>query len=82
MVKVESVVIHLTVDEAVSALAGGEKIHCFTSGGGLLIGTDWDREFVEEYIKDSSYRTVGQGMCRGMGHGVVVNGKDVLVYNC
>lgn len=69
----------LTKEQALSALPEGEDIHCFVSGG-ILIGADWSREQVEQYIKDADTAEIGGGMCRRMGHGLAVFGTDGLKF--
>lgn len=69
----------LTKEQALSTLPEGEDIHCFVSGG-ILIGADWSREQVEQYIKDADTAEIGGGMCRRMGHGLAVFGTDGLKF--
>jgi len=69
----------LTKEQALSTLPEGEDIHCFVSGG-ILIGADWSRKQVEEYIKNAETVEIGGGMCRSMGHGLAVFGTDGLKF--
>lgn len=69
----------LTKEQALSTLPEGEDIHCFVSGG-ILIGADWSREQVEQYIKDADTAEIGGEMCRRMGHGLAVFGTDGLKF--
>lgn len=66
----------LTKEEAVSLLPEAEEIHCFSSSRGMLIGADWSRKSVVDWIAIAESCEIGGAMCRRMGHGLVVNGKD------
>ena len=71
--------LYLTKEQALSALPEGENVHCFVSGG-ILIGTDWSREQVEQYIEEADSVEIGGGMSRRMGHGLAVFGTDGLKF--
>lgn len=70
---------YLTVDQALSVLPDGDTIHCFVSGG-MLLGADWDRADVENYIQSAETREIGGKMCRSMGHGLAVYGKGGMKF--
>ena len=71
--------LYLTKEQALSALPEGGSIHCFASGG-ILIGADWSREQVEQYIEEADSVEIGGGMSRGMGHGLAAFGTDGLKF--
>lgn len=62
---------NLTIDEAVSALDGDDTVHCYLDVGMALIGADWSRKEVLEFLAGADWITIGAGMCRGMNHAVI-----------
>ena len=71
--------VFLTKEQALSALPKGDKVHCFVASG-ILLGADWNREQVEQYIEESKSIEIGGEMSRKMGHGLAVFGTDGLKF--
>lgn len=62
----------LTKEQALSMLPDGDRIHTFRSAfGGVLIGCDWDRDKLEQEIREKQCE-VGGSQCQAMNHGLVV----------
>ena len=66
---------YITAEEAADLLPDGDAIHTFT-GGGPLIGTDWDREEVLNKLKTSDKIEIAGETARGLGHGIAVYNDD------
>lgn len=61
----------LTTEQALSMLPDGDSIHTFRSTGMALIGCDWEREDLEETIRESQCE-IGGDQCQAFNHGLVV----------
>ena len=72
----------LTADQALSMLPDGDRIHTFRSAGIALVGCDWDRDKIEEAIRENECE-LGGPMCQKMNHGLAVHvGGDPLFVEC
>jgi len=67
----EEDIIILSVQEALSCLkVQDDQVHCFLSGGPVLVGTDWDIKDVQDTFHKSVIQ-IGGKQCYEMGHGIV-----------
>jgi hypothetical protein len=64
----------LTTEEAIGLLPDTELIHTFTPGP-ILIGADWTRERVLQFIRDGHVELSGD-MARRMRHGIMISKMD------
>lgn len=67
----------LTAEQALAMLPDGDSIHTFvpSAGGGVLIGADWGREAIEEYIHTHPVELSGETATR-MKHGLAAKRGD------
>lgn len=66
----------ITVDEAISLLPDGDKIHTFYNEFYGLVGADWDRkEIIDKLTKSDKIELTGD-LARGMSHGIAVYNND------
>lgn len=61
----------LTVEEAMSVIKDGDRVHTFMNGGIALLGADWDRSAIEEGFKNAKEISISGDSARSMKHGVV-----------
>ena len=62
--------VSVAFDDAVAMLPDGDEIHTFRNTANILIGADWSRKTLIEWLKE--HRTELSGpMAAGMGHGLV-----------
>lgn len=62
----------LTVEQAVSILPDGDKVHTFLG----FIGADWSRPTLLAAIATSKMLTYTGDTATGMGHGLAIENKD------
>jgi hypothetical protein len=63
----------ITVEEALQALPAEGRIHTqMESRSGMLFGADWDRDAVEEAIRECGWALPTHGMAKAMGKGIVI----------
>lgn len=65
----------LTTHEALALLDyTSDDVHCFISNGRVLIGGDWSKEEIKNYMDNSLAIEIAvtDGMARGMKHGICV----------
>lgn len=67
---------NLTIEEAISVLPEGEKIHIFRNKGNALIGFDVSREKILEQISDAGFLQITGKQAMGMGHGLAIIPKN------
>lgn len=64
--------VFIKYEKAVEMLPNGDDIHTFrSSGGGMLLGADWEREALLDKIQENKIELSGP-MATGMGHGIVL----------
>ena len=63
----------ITLNEAIALLPNSEEIHTFRSGGWALIGCDWSKENILEYLeKHKEAIELSGDRARSMNHGLVL----------
>lgn len=66
---------YLTIEQALALLPEGDEIHVFSNpSAGVLVGSDWRRATVEKEIRAAKIREIGGDACRGMNHGLALDG--------
>jgi len=62
---------YLTYEEAVAMLPDGDTIHTFSNPVGVLLGVDFDRKTILEYLRKGEPELAGE-CATDMNHGIAV----------
>ncbi len=62
-------------------LGDGTSVHTFRQAENMLIGADWDRCKIEQFIRDCVCE-LGGDQCRAVNHGLVVHANGPLFVKC
>lgn len=64
--------LYLTAEQAISILPDRESTHTFYNPSFGLFGADWEREELEDKIRNSDFREVTGEQAKGMKHGLAI----------
>lgn len=70
----------INASQAISMLPEGESVHTFRAVGIVLLGGEWNREFLIKAIRASKQIEIGGNNCRKIGHGLVIYTNDKPLY--
>ena len=71
----------LSAEQAEAMLADGEDVHAFVNPGvNVLLGADWGREEVLQYLKTATSIELAGPAATRMKHGLAVHGDRGLVF--
>lgn len=68
------------LDEALAMLPGGDEIHTFRGGGGIMIGADWPRDNLIEAMKSAKEIEFSGPMAASMGHKLCFKDEHGFVF--
>lgn len=67
--------VFLTAEQAEAMLADGDTVHTFRRADFFLIGADWQRQAVVEYLRSGRPELAGPG-ATATGHGLACTDAD------